>query len=62
MKFEKGEIVKAILTGAIGMILEVHAKEDITTTGYEDGYQVRLPNYDVKKFFEFELTKRKGNK
>ena len=69
-KFKKGELIKILLTGKIGMILEVYdgtikeiGNDDVVIAlikGYETGYQVRLPDYSIKRFFEFELTKRKG--
>jgi len=52
---KKGDLVKVVLTGEVGMVVEVF--ED-SKQGFEKGYLVRLNNYSVIKFFEFELVKR----
>jgi len=47
------QLVKIKLTGEIGMLL---ISLDEVNDGYQNGYWVRLPNYDVVKFYDFELS------
>lgn len=51
--FKEGEIVKIPFTGEYGMVIGVHKSE-----GYATGYDVRLTDYRVVKFYEYELAKR----
>jgi hypothetical protein len=54
--FKLKELVKVRLTGEVGMVIDVY---ESNLPNYEIGYLVRLPNYNVHKFYEFEIAKRK---
>lgn len=59
MKFKKGEMVKVLVTGDIGMVIDEFCDDPSEVcSAYERGYLVRMPDYQVVKFYEFELTKR----
>lgn len=61
MKFARSELVKILITGEIGMIIDRYIQTDYTDHsdyGYEPGYRVRLSDYSVHKFYEFELGER----
>lgn len=62
MKFEKCEMIRILVTGEIGMIIDRYVQTDFSNSNYEPGYQVRLPNYSIHKFYEFELAKRHEDK
>ncbi len=52
-----GDLVVVKLTSEIGMIVN---KLTSNQEGYADGYLVRLPDYSIKKFYEFELMPREN--
>jgi len=59
MKFVKGEMVRVLLTSEIGMVVgEFDDDPSEVCSAYERGYDVRMPDYSVHRFYEFELTKR----
>ena len=59
MKFKKGEMVKILVTGEIGMVIDEFSDDPPEVcSAYERGYLVRVPDYRVVKFYEFELCKR----
>lgn len=57
MKFERGEIVRVLLTGELGMVVDLYTAP-YGCSAYKKGYDVRMNDYSVKRFFEFELGKR----
>jgi len=59
--FIRGEIVKILLTGEYGMVIDVHIGV-YETKGYITGYDVRLPDYTIVRFYENELAKREDKK
>lgn len=54
--FELGEIVKVLLTGELGMVIEKCYDEK--PKNYKPGYAVGLPDLSIVKLYEFELTTR----
>lgn len=42
------------------MVLDVFDASDGDCPYYEAGYQVRLPDYSIVRFYEFELAKREA--
>lgn len=61
MKFSKGEMARVLLTSEIGMVIgEFDDDSSEVCTAYESGYDVRMPNYSVHRFYEFELAKREA--
>lgn len=61
MKFTKGEIVRVLLTSEFGMVIDSFDDDPGEVCfAYERGYNVRLADYRVVRFYEFELTKREA--
>ena len=59
MKFKKGEFVRVILTSEIGMIVEEYGQcESMENLTFQPGYAVRMPDYSIEFFAEFEVAKR----
>ena len=56
---KRGDIVIIELTGEIGMLLD---PIEATKTGYIDGWWIRLPDYRVVKFANFEFKIRIGGR
>jgi hypothetical protein len=50
---EIGDLVKIILTGEIGMVIDAFLNTD--SKGFRRGYLVRTPDYRTIKFYETEL-------
>ena len=55
-KFQICDLVKIKLTSHVGMVIDVHEQMSETGKNYRTGYSVRLPNYQVRKFYDYELA------
>jgi hypothetical protein len=55
-EIKEGDFVKVLITGEIGMIVNVY--DYIKNQTYRKVYQVRLSNYQVVKFYDFEVERR----
>ncbi len=54
--FKSGDMVKIKLTQQVGMIIKrVHRTMPVGI--YKTTYQVRMPDYQIYEFYEFEIHK-----